>query len=121
RTSLPPVPPGWDRWPRRVPSRPPRPRTRGRVPSPRLGTDSLPRAGSLPEHPSEEAIVGVVNVSGEIPGPRSKAILARKERVVCDPLDIHVPAVIDRALGATFTDVDGNTFLDLSGGLGCHL
>jgi 4-aminobutyrate aminotransferase / (S)-3-amino-2-methylpropionate transaminase / 5-aminovalerate transaminase len=65
--------------------------------------------------------VGVVNVSGGIPGPKSKTILARKERVVCDPLDIHVPAVIARARGATFTDVDGNTFLDLSGGLGCHL
>src|SRR5207248_4518217 len=38
-----------------------------------------------------------------------------------DPLDIHVPAVVDHALGATFTDVDGNTFLDFSGGLGCQL
>ena len=65
--------------------------------------------------------MGVVSVSGTIPGPKSKEILSRKARVVCDPLDIHVPAVIDRARGATFTDVDGNTFLDFSGGLGCHL
>src|SRR5205085_9536937 len=61
------------------------------------------------------------NVSTDIPGPRSRAILSRKERVVCDPLDIHVPAVIDTSRGATVTDVDGNTFLDFSGGLGCHL
>jgi 4-aminobutyrate aminotransferase/(S)-3-amino-2-methylpropionate transaminase len=57
----------------------------------------------------------------EIPGPRSRAILERKARVVSDPLDVHVPAVIDHAGGARFTDVDGNTLLDFSGGLGCHL
>jgi 4-aminobutyrate aminotransferase/(S)-3-amino-2-methylpropionate transaminase len=56
-----------------------------------------------------------------IPGPRSQAILDRKARVVCDPLDIHVPAVIDHGAGARVTDVDGNTFLDFSGGLGCLL
>ena len=57
----------------------------------------------------------------EIPGPRSREILERKARVVSDPLDIHVPAVIDHGVGAGFTDVDGNTLLDFSGGLGCHL
>ena len=56
-----------------------------------------------------------------IPGPRSAAILERKARVVADPLDIHVPAVIDHGLGARVTDVDGNTMLDFSGGLGCQL
>jgi 4-aminobutyrate aminotransferase/(S)-3-amino-2-methylpropionate transaminase len=65
--------------------------------------------------------VGTINLVTEIPGPRSRELLARKERVVCDPLDLHVNAVIDRGLGATVTDVDGNTLLDLSGGLGCHL
>jgi 4-aminobutyrate aminotransferase / (S)-3-amino-2-methylpropionate transaminase / 5-aminovalerate transaminase len=57
----------------------------------------------------------------ELPGPRSRAVLERKARVVSDPLDIHVPAVIDRGEGARFTDIDGNTFLDFSGGLGCQL
>jgi 4-aminobutyrate aminotransferase/(S)-3-amino-2-methylpropionate transaminase len=57
----------------------------------------------------------------EIPGPSSRAILERKARVVSDPLDIHAPAVIDHGEGARFTDVDGNTLLDFSGGLGCHL
>jgi 4-aminobutyrate aminotransferase / (S)-3-amino-2-methylpropionate transaminase / 5-aminovalerate transaminase len=56
-----------------------------------------------------------------IPGPRSKAVLERKSRAVCDPLDIHVPAVIDSGRGARITDLDGNTMLDFSGGLGCHL
>src|SRR4051812_18476116 len=57
----------------------------------------------------------------ELPGPRAREIIARKERVVPDPLDLHVPTVIDTARGAAFTDVDGNTMLDLSGGLGCHI
>jgi 4-aminobutyrate aminotransferase/(S)-3-amino-2-methylpropionate transaminase len=65
--------------------------------------------------------MGTVNIVTEIPGPRSRELIARKERVVSDPLDLHVPAIIDAARGASFTDVDGNTMLDLSGGLGCHI
>jgi 4-aminobutyrate aminotransferase / (S)-3-amino-2-methylpropionate transaminase / 5-aminovalerate transaminase len=65
--------------------------------------------------------VPTINLVTDRPGPRSRAIIERKEKVVCDPLDLHVPSVIDHALGAAFTDVDGNTMLDLSGGLGCHL
>jgi 4-aminobutyrate aminotransferase / (S)-3-amino-2-methylpropionate transaminase / 5-aminovalerate transaminase len=62
-----------------------------------------------------------INMVTGIPGPRSAAILERKSKVVCDPLDIHVPAVIDHGSGARITDVDGNTMLDFSGGLGCQL
>jgi 4-aminobutyrate aminotransferase/(S)-3-amino-2-methylpropionate transaminase len=62
-----------------------------------------------------------INLVTERPGPRSRAIIERKEKVVADPLDLHVRAAIDHASGAAFTDVDGNTMLDLSGGLGCHL
>ena len=40
---------------------------------------------------------------------------------MCDPLDLHVNTVIDHGLGAAVTDVDGNTMLDLSSGLGCLL
>src|SRR6266516_6976116 len=65
--------------------------------------------------------MGAIDLVTEIPGPRSKEILARKSRVVCDPLDIHVPVVINHGVGARFTDVDGNTWLDFSGGLGCQL
>jgi len=62
-----------------------------------------------------------INLVTELPGPRSAAVLARKAEVVVDALDIHVPAVIDHGLGARITDIDGNTLLDLSGGLGCQL
>jgi 4-aminobutyrate aminotransferase / (S)-3-amino-2-methylpropionate transaminase / 5-aminovalerate transaminase len=65
--------------------------------------------------------VPAINLVTEIPGPRSAELLTRKRRVVCDPLDLHVNTVIDRGSGALITDVDGNTLIDLSGGLGCHL
>ena len=57
----------------------------------------------------------------DLPGPRSAAVLERKARVVCDPLDIHAPVVIDRGLGARIIDLDGNSLLDFSAGLGCQL
>jgi 4-aminobutyrate aminotransferase/(S)-3-amino-2-methylpropionate transaminase len=55
----------------------------------------------------------------EIPGPRSREILARKDRVIADPLSIYLPIVIQEGRGATLTDVDGNTFIDFTGGVGC--
>src|SRR4051795_638693 len=54
-----------------------------------------------------------------IPGPRSQGILERKAQVVADPLSIYIPVVIDHGDGATLTDVDGNTFIDFTGGVGC--
>jgi 4-aminobutyrate aminotransferase/(S)-3-amino-2-methylpropionate transaminase len=64
---------------------------------------------------------GAIDIVTPIPGPKSKQLLERKSRVVADALDIHVPAVIDHGQGARVTDADGNTMLDFSGGLGCHL
>jgi 4-aminobutyrate aminotransferase/(S)-3-amino-2-methylpropionate transaminase len=55
----------------------------------------------------------------EFPGPKSKAILERKDKVVAGALSIHVPAVIKEAHGALITDVDGNSYVDLAGGFGC--
>jgi 4-aminobutyrate aminotransferase/(S)-3-amino-2-methylpropionate transaminase len=54
----------------------------------------------------------------EVPGPRSREIVERKERVVADPLSIYLPVVAASASGATITDVDGNTFIDFTGGVG---
>jgi 4-aminobutyrate aminotransferase / (S)-3-amino-2-methylpropionate transaminase / 5-aminovalerate transaminase len=65
------------------------------------------------------AVTRTIDLRTEIPGPNSKAILERKERVVADPLSVFLPVVADRAQGATLTDVDGNTFLDFTGGVGC--
>jgi 4-aminobutyrate aminotransferase/(S)-3-amino-2-methylpropionate transaminase len=60
-----------------------------------------------------------IELRTEIPGPRSKEILERKERVVAEPLSIYLPIVIAEGRGATLTDVDGNTFIDFTGGVGC--
>jgi 4-aminobutyrate aminotransferase/(S)-3-amino-2-methylpropionate transaminase len=65
------------------------------------------------------AATKAIELKTAIPGPRSKEILERKERVVADPLSIFLPVVIDHGEGATLTDVDGNTFIDFTGGVGC--
>src|SRR5947207_899909 len=65
------------------------------------------------------ATTKTIELKTAIPGPRSQEILARKERVIADPLSIFVPVVIERGDGATLTDVDGNTFIDFTGGVGC--
>ena len=65
------------------------------------------------------ATTRTIEIKTDIPGPRSAEILARKERVVAEPLSIYLPLVIAEARGATLTDVDGNTFIDFAGGVGC--
>jgi 4-aminobutyrate aminotransferase/(S)-3-amino-2-methylpropionate transaminase len=59
-----------------------------------------------------------IHLQTAIPGPRSREILARKERVIADPLSIYLPVVVAEAHGATLTDVDGNSFVDFTGGVG---
>jgi 4-aminobutyrate aminotransferase/(S)-3-amino-2-methylpropionate transaminase len=65
------------------------------------------------------AMTRAIELRTEIPGPKSKEILKRKEAVVAEPLSIYLPVVVDHGQGATLTDVDGNTFIDFTGGVGC--
>ena len=65
------------------------------------------------------ATTRTIEIKTDIPGPLSAEILARKERVVAEPLSIYLPLVIAEGRGATLTDVDGNTFVDFAGGVGC--
>jgi 4-aminobutyrate aminotransferase/(S)-3-amino-2-methylpropionate transaminase len=65
------------------------------------------------------AMTRTIELRTEIPGPRSREILERKERVVADPLSVFLPVVVAEGRGATLTDVDGNTFIDFTGGVGC--
>src|SRR6185503_19648645 len=65
------------------------------------------------------AVTRAIHLKTEIPGPKSRAILERKARVVADPLSIYMPVVIAEGHGATLTDVDGNTYIDFTGGVGC--
>jgi 4-aminobutyrate aminotransferase/(S)-3-amino-2-methylpropionate transaminase len=65
------------------------------------------------------AITQAIDLKTEIPGPRSREILARKDAVVADALAVYLPIVAAEGRGATLTDVDGNTFIDFTGGVGC--
>jgi 4-aminobutyrate aminotransferase / (S)-3-amino-2-methylpropionate transaminase / 5-aminovalerate transaminase len=65
------------------------------------------------------AVARAIELRTEIPGPRSREIGERKERVVADPLGFYLPIVIADGSGAIVTDVDGNNFVDFTGGVGC--
>jgi 4-aminobutyrate aminotransferase/(S)-3-amino-2-methylpropionate transaminase len=54
----------------------------------------------------------------EIPGPNSRAILERRASAVARGLARSTDVVIDHAVGALVHDVDGNTLVDLAGGIG---
>ena len=65
------------------------------------------------------ATTRAIHLQTDVPGPRSREILERKERVVAEPLSAYLPIVAAEGHGSTLTDVDGNTFLDFAGGVGC--
>jgi 4-aminobutyrate aminotransferase / (S)-3-amino-2-methylpropionate transaminase / 5-aminovalerate transaminase len=65
------------------------------------------------------AVTRSIELRTSVPGPRSEEILARKERAVAGPLVPTFPIVVAEGHGATLTDVDGNTFIDFTGGVGC--
>jgi 4-aminobutyrate aminotransferase/(S)-3-amino-2-methylpropionate transaminase len=65
------------------------------------------------------AATRAIRLRTEVPGPKSREILERKARVVADPLSVYLPIVAAEGRGATLTDVDGNSFLDFAGGVGC--
>ena len=46
------------------------------------------------------AATRAIDIRTDIPGPRSREILARKEQVVADPLSIYLPVVIEEGRGA---------------------
>jgi 4-aminobutyrate aminotransferase / (S)-3-amino-2-methylpropionate transaminase / 5-aminovalerate transaminase len=64
------------------------------------------------------AMTRTIELRTEIPGPRSREILERHERSVAAPLSVTLPLVAETASGATITDVDGNTVIDFTGGVG---
>ena len=77
------------------------------------------RSQTLPIAWRQWRVTRAIHLKTEIPGPKSRAILERKARVIADPLSIYAPVVIAEGHGATITDVDGNTFIDFTGGVGC--
>lgn len=62
---------------------------------------------------------GAISITTEIPGPKSREIAARKEQVVPAALGTLAPFYIAEGKGALVKDVDGNQFIDFTGGWGC--
>ena len=65
------------------------------------------------------AATRTIELRTEIPGPRSREVLARLAASVSPALAITFPVVAADARGALITDVDGNVFIDFTGGVGC--
>ena len=62
--------------------------------------------------------MGAIRLQTEIPGPKSREVLARRAAAVAGGLGKATEVVVDRAEGALVHDVDGNTFIDFAGGIG---
>ncbi|GIK63969.1 MAG: aspartate aminotransferase family protein [Chloroflexota bacterium] len=62
--------------------------------------------------------MGHIQLKTEIPGPKSRELLARRAAAVSAGLAKSTEVVIDHAHGALVHDVDGNTLIDLAGGIG---
>jgi 4-aminobutyrate aminotransferase/(S)-3-amino-2-methylpropionate transaminase len=65
------------------------------------------------------AVTKTIELRTTVPGPRSQEILERKRRVIANAKTIALPIVAHEGRGATLTDVDGNVFIDFTGGVGC--
>lgn len=63
--------------------------------------------------------MGAIRLRTAIPGPRSQALHARRERAVPQGLSHATPLYVAKADGALVEDVDGNVLIDLAGGIGC--
>jgi 4-aminobutyrate aminotransferase / (S)-3-amino-2-methylpropionate transaminase / 5-aminovalerate transaminase len=65
------------------------------------------------------ATTRTIRLQTQVPGPRSREIVERKERVITNAMSLYLPIVAAEGRGSTLTDVDGNTYLDFTGGVGC--
>jgi len=62
--------------------------------------------------------MATINLITEIPGPKSRALVARREAATPRGAAKLTQIAVAKADGATVTDVDGNTLLDFAGGIG---
>jgi 4-aminobutyrate aminotransferase / (S)-3-amino-2-methylpropionate transaminase / 5-aminovalerate transaminase len=61
---------------------------------------------------------GVIRLQTEIPGPNSRALLARRVKAVPKGVPAVTPIAVVHAEGAVLTDADGNRLIDFGGGIG---
>jgi 4-aminobutyrate aminotransferase/(S)-3-amino-2-methylpropionate transaminase len=66
----------------------------------------------------QEECMSAIHLVTEVPGPKSREIVARREAATPRGAAKLTPLALAHAQGATVTDVDGNTLLDFAGGIG---
>jgi 4-aminobutyrate aminotransferase/(S)-3-amino-2-methylpropionate transaminase len=60
-----------------------------------------------------------IQLRTSIPGPRSQALMKRREAAVVRAAFHATPVFVTKAEGAVVEDVDGNRLIDCAGGIGC--
>lgn len=59
-----------------------------------------------------------IHLKTAVPGPRSRALAARRDAAIPRGISHSTPVYAANARGALVTDVDGNVFIDFAGGIG---
>jgi 4-aminobutyrate aminotransferase / (S)-3-amino-2-methylpropionate transaminase / 5-aminovalerate transaminase len=63
--------------------------------------------------------MATIRLLTSIPGPRSQALMKRRDAAVVRGAYHATPIFVARAEGAVIEDVDGNQLIDFAGGIGC--
>src|SRR4051812_45560047 len=71
-------------------------------------TEVLTSAAALPQE---------CRLVTELPGPRSRELMARRTAAVSSAVGTTVPLFVERAGGGVLVDVDGNSLIDLGSGI----
>jgi 4-aminobutyrate aminotransferase / (S)-3-amino-2-methylpropionate transaminase / 5-aminovalerate transaminase len=75
-------------------------------------------AGKDVKGASREHAKSSIRLNTEVPGPRGREMIARRLAAVPAGLGRATDVVVERAEGSLIFDVDGNTLVDLAGGIG---
>src|ERR1700685_2092973 len=63
--------------------------------------------------------MSTIQLRTQIPGPKSKALSARRAQAVPPGLSHGTPIYVAKTEDAWLEDVDGNRYIDFAGGIGC--
>ena len=63
--------------------------------------------------------MSTIQLRTSIPGPRSQALMKRRNAAVVQAAYHATPVFVAKAEGAVVEDVDGNRLIDFAGGIGC--
>ena len=63
--------------------------------------------------------MSTIQLRTSIPGPRSQALMKRRDSAVVQGAFHATPVFVAKAEGAVVEDVDGNRLIDFAGGIGC--